>query len=118
MVTFSNPFHWGICIVADSEMEDVPTLAGDAGRSRTALVIPVHDPTVEHADVVVRCHEEPAPGRVRVEAVIEVPSGQLEVGDANRNCMFAIPTRRCRIQIAAMPWGAASTIDVWIVPIE
>ncbi len=116
MVTFTNPFHWGICIISDSKMQDVPTLSGDAGKTRTAIVFPVHDPTAGEHEVLVRCHEEAAPGKVRVEGVIELPSKRLVVGDANGERMFEMPTGRCRVQVAAMPWGAATTIDVWLVP--
>lgn len=116
MVTFSNPFHWGICIVSDSGLQDVPTLSGDAGKTRTAIVIPVHDPTIASGDVTVRCHEEAAPGKVRVEGIIEVPSRRLVVGDSNGERSFDIPSGRCRVQIAAIPWGAATTIDVWLEP--
>lgn len=117
MVTFTNPFHWGVCIVSDSAMQDVPTLSGDAGRTSTAIIFPVHDPTLpDIAPVTVRCYEEAAPGKVRVEGVIEVPSKRLVVGDANGERSFDIPTGRCRVQVSAIPWGAATTVDIWLVP--
>lgn len=114
MVTFSNPFHWGICIVSDSALQDVPTLSGDAGKTRTAIVFPVHDPTAAQSEVIVRCHEQASPGKVRVEGVIDVPSKRLVVGDTNGDRSFDIPTGRCRVQVSAIPWGAATTIDIWL----
>ena len=123
-----RPFSWGILLIGDSASHDVPASeSGVVVATRTVVAVGVRhaqDVDFESADeeqevsqfsvtVEVRLGQV-ADTAVQFDSVIEVPSGRITVGDADRDESLLVTPGRWRIQLALTPEDQPEQVDVWI----
>jgi hypothetical protein len=124
-----RPFVWGILLIGDSASPGVPATEPGVAvvATRTVVAIGVRhaqDVDFEPADdgqevpqfsvtVEVRLGQL-AETAVHFDDVIEVPSGRITVGDADREQSLLVTPGPWRIQLALTPEDQAEKVDVWI----
>lgn len=120
----SRAFHWGIVILGDAEMMDIPrAISARMTASDSAAVV-----VVRHAQDV-RLGEDEFTVEVCVKAgrselaelafdgVLQVRSGRLEVGDADQWDAFGVAPGSVRLQISASPAESPEAVQVWVTSV-
>lgn len=131
-VCFRRPFHWGILNVADAGSRRLPDLEPGHAVSwgDDAFDITVRhaqdvewdgledDELIPLAEVEVRVHlGVPAPEGVP-EGVIAVPSGRIDLGDADSNHQVDVAPGSWRVAVRPQPSGDAELVDLWFSPVD
>ena len=125
-VRVQRRFEWGIFFLYD---DDAPALADHvAGATVTADSQSVsicvrhaqdveigEDPFVVTLDVHLRARP-PLPNSAVHEAVIDVTSGVIHIGDADDEYDVRLPPGRWRVRILATPEEHAEHVDIWLEP--
>lgn len=127
-----RPFSWGVLLLMDRDASDVPSL-GDApvsawGRGLAVKVLHAQDvdatgyladAAVSPAQVEVQMRIGSAlqPGAETFRGAIDVPSGVLTVGDAEREDALAIGPGRWTVEIDCTPPDHAEIVRVWLSPV-
>ena len=126
-----RPFGWGILLVADSATSEIPEMEEGVPfpSTATAVAVPVRhtqdvdidglaltaDEAIPEFAVKVRAfvgHEADCP--VRFDGRIEVPSGRVSVGDADRDDTLELEPGLWRLQVALSPPDYPDRVDVWL----
>jgi hypothetical protein len=134
-----RPYRWGAIYAFDHDAEDFPEDSIDSEGAvwatprwitigvRHAFSGPVPDghpadmavPLVR-VELLVRVQAEPV-AEARYDEVIEVPSGILNIGDANENDDVELQPGRWRMQINLDPPAEATKVDIvlsYLSPLE
>ncbi len=127
-----RPFQWGILILADPTASGVrwPELVRGAAFAATpSCVVTVvrhaqdtdSDPTLAPDDVVppfevsVRCWvNRQQTTETSFDGLLELPSGSLQLGDADRWDKITMPSDVWPIQIATFPPDHPEQVDIWL----
>lgn len=130
-----RPFNWGILMFSDAGSEHVPELGQDSTFATTAhaLVVAVRhaqdvdfeardlapDDVIPPAEVTVRG----GPGRHEPEAedcscVLDLPSGELRVGDAEHEDTVPLPSGRYVLTVTVDHIDHADEVDVRWSPVR
>jgi hypothetical protein len=127
-VAIKRPFGWGLLHVLDRRTHPVPDVVADSivTASDEGLAIIVHhaqdtpldgfEPheVVPPAEVEVRIYvDTQGPNTRVVEADISVPSGTLNVGDAEQEETLDIGVGRWHVQVVCTPWQHADEVELW-----
>lgn len=127
LVELRRPFAWGVLLVGDASDARIPSVPaeGSISRSATQVAIPVrHEQDValsgdnpdEITPFAVRlsCSGGTAQSQaLEFDDVIELPSGRLAIGDADRVETVGLSPGRWRIQVAMEPAHHAEVVRVW-----
>lgn len=127
-----RPFNWGVLMLSDAGADDVPELGRGSTFATTphALVVAVRhaqdvdfealdlapDDVVPPAEVTLRG----GPGRHEAEdfrCVLDLPSGELRVGDAEHEDTVSIPPGRYVLSVALDHTDHAEEVDVRWSPV-
>ena len=125
----TRPFSWGLLLLLDRDAADVPSLddglvsasgSGVAVKALHAQDVDVSgypaDARVPPPQVEVRVRVEAAlpPAEVCFRGEIDVPSGVLTVGDAEREDALAIGPGRWSVEVACKPREHAEVVRAWL----
>ncbi len=125
-----RPFSWGHVVLLDRDSANVPQPSGEVvSPSRDGLAVKVlHAQDVDLAgyegDEIVPPAEvqvdifigDAAPGEVLFTGFIDLPSGVLTVGDAEREDALKIGAGRWAVQVDCQPSEFAELVRVWLRP--
>ena len=124
-----RPFGWGILLIGDSASHDVPATESGVVVVATRTVVAVGVRHAQDVDFEPADEEQEGPqfsvtvevrlGQVaetaaHFDGVIEVPSGRITVGDADRDESLSVTPGRWRMQLALTPEDQPEQVDVWI----
>ena len=118
------PFGWGLLLIGDGASQELPSIRRGVAVTATGSVIAVgvrHAQDVEpgsaihefHVSVEVRVGQ-PADRSHCFDCLIDVPSGRITLGDADREEEVDVGPGRWRVQVALEPEDLPEHVDVWI----
>jgi hypothetical protein len=123
-----RPFGWGLAVVLDSWSRGAPELTKASLVSSTEsglsiLVRHAQDVELDGLKDTDEVHEfsvslharvgGPTEALVAFDGVIGVPSGQITIGDADREDTLVIAAGLWRVQVALTPEDYAEHVDIW-----
>lgn len=116
-------FHWGVLVAHDASSTEMPSSVGATGieATDTALAIRVRhaqdvdlsgDPFV----VSVVLGLGTAPSQPTVECVMDIPSGTVEIGDADRSDRFHLTSGLWTVAVQLLPFDHPEAVALWFSP--
>jgi hypothetical protein len=131
-LAFSRPFNWGVLFISDSDSAEMPELGpqGEISSNSHGVAVPVRhaqdveitsqaDDVVAPFEVSVRCSSGVSDVReLAFNAVVELSSGLMAIGDAEQEELLRLSPGRYRIQIEADPSFHPEWINVWYSPAD
>jgi hypothetical protein len=121
-------FNWGLLILADRGTKDLPDTPAElpdlATATRSAVLLNVRhaadvDLNDEPAQVAVNAYIGTAPELVAdFRALLDVPSGVLEIGDAEGVAELDVGPGTWLLTANVRPAEHPDTIDIWVEPHE
>jgi hypothetical protein len=117
-----RPFGWGLLLIGDRTLQEVPSIDPDAAVAATGSCVGVRhaqDVDLGSGDNEFRVSlgvrlGQPTETSVCFDGVIDVPSGEITFGDADRQDSLDVVPGRWRVQVNLEPEDFPEHAEIWI----